>query len=88
MAEFMDLDMGLGPQTPQFLEAPMVQEELEVFEEIMDDGAGVLADAFMQNLVLQPLGAHHEEPQMEDVLFQEEILFDSDEDEDDLFDLF
>lgn len=57
MAEIMDLDMGLGPQAPQFHEAPMVQEEQEVFEEILEDGAGVLADAFMDNLVLQPLGA-------------------------------
>lgn len=58
----MDLDMGLGPQAPQFLEAPMVQEEMEVFEKIMEDGAGVLADAFMENLGFQPFGAQNDEP--------------------------
>lgn len=88
MAEIMDLDMGVGPQAPQFLEAPMVPEKMEVFEEIMEDGAGVLADAFMENLVLQPLGAQNDEPQMQDVMFENVNLYDSEDDEDDLFDLF
>lgn len=35
MAEIMDLDMGPGPQNPQFLEAPVMEEEQEVFKEIM-----------------------------------------------------
>lgn len=88
MLELMNLDMGLGPQDPHFLEAPMVEEEWEVFEEIMDDGAGILADAFMANLVLQGPGVQNEGPQMQDVVFEEEIVADSDEDEDDLFDFF
>lgn len=86
MAELMDLDMGLGPNDPQFLEAPMVEEEWEVFEEIMDDGAGILADAFMANLVLHVPVAQNDEIQMQDVVFEEELLDESDED--DLFDLF
>lgn len=88
MAEIMDLDMGFGTQAPQVLEPPMVQDDQDVFEEILEDGAGVLADDLMKNLVLQPLGAQHEEPQMQDVVFEEEILACSKEDEDDLFDLF
>lgn len=88
MGELMDLDMGLGSQTPQFLETPMVQEELDVFVEIMEDGAVVLADAFMENLVLQPLSAQQDESQMQDVVFEEKILGTQKENEDDLFDLF
>lgn len=44
----------------------------------------------MANLVLQGPGVHHEEPQMHDVMFEDAILFysDDEEDEDDLFDLF
>lgn len=55
MAEIMDLDMVLGPHAPEFLEAPMA-EEWEVYEEIMDDGVGALAEAFTENLVLQVPG--------------------------------
>lgn len=85
----MHLDMGLGPQAPQ-LEAPMVNEEWEAFDDLMADGAGVLSQAFMANLVLQGPGVQHEEPQMHDVVFEDAILLDSDdeEDEEDLFDLF
>lgn len=43
MGELMNLDLGLGPQNPQNLEAPMVEEEIETFEEIMEDGGAVLA---------------------------------------------
>lgn len=35
MGELMDLDLGLGPRDPQFLEAPMTKEELEIFEELI-----------------------------------------------------
>lgn len=56
MAELMNLDMGLRPQAPQFLESLMVEEEMEIFEEIMVDGASSLAEAFMANLVLQGPG--------------------------------
>lgn len=49
IAEIMDLDMGLGPQAPQFLEAHMVEEELNAFEEIMADGGGALAENFLVN---------------------------------------
>lgn len=74
MAESMDHDMGLGQQGPQFLEAPMVDEEWEVFEEIVEDGAGVLAEAFMENLVIQAPGANNEEPQMHDLVFEYDLL--------------
>lgn len=88
MSELMHLDMGLGPQAPQFLEAPMVDEEWQVFDEIMDDGAGILAQAFMDNLVLQGPGVQNEEPKIQDVVFEDEILLDSEEEDEDLFDLF
>lgn len=55
----------------------------------MEDGAGILANAFMANLVLVISGVPNDPPQMHDVVFEEELLADSDEeDEDDLFDLF
>lgn len=66
----------------------MVDEEWEAFEDILEDGGGVLAAAFMNVLVLQAPGAHHAEPQMQDVVFEDELLADSEDDEDDLFDLF
>lgn len=88
LAELMDLDMGLGPQGPLFLEAPMVDEEWEVFDDIMADGAGILAQAFMNNLVLQAPGVQNPEPQLHDVVFEDELLGESDEEDDELFDLF
>lgn len=86
MAELMNLDMGLGPQDLQFLEAPMVEEEWIVFEELMEDGAGALAEAFMENLVLQAPGGASNEPRMHDVVFEDVLIEDTDEE--DLFDLF
>lgn len=88
--ELVNLDMGLDPQVPQvpqFMEAPMT-EEWEVFEDIMEDGAGVLVEAFMTILVLQALGVQQDEPQINDVIFKEEILADLKDDENDLFELF
>lgn len=84
----MDLDMGLGPQGPQFLEAPMVDEEWGVFEDIMEDGAGMLAEAFMENLVWQAPGVQSVKPQVQDVVFEDELLGDSEDEEEDMFDLF
>lgn len=52
ITKIMDLDLGLGPNNPQFLEAPMVEEEEEIFTEIFEDGAGGLAEAFMMNVVI------------------------------------
>lgn len=78
LAELIDLDMGLGPQAPQFLEAPMVEEEWNVFEEIMAEGAGELAEEFMVNLNIQVPG---DELQLHDVVYEDEL-------EDDLCDLF
>lgn len=46
MAELMDLDMGLGPHGQQILEEPMVDEEKEIFKEIMKDGYATLDDTF------------------------------------------
>lgn len=90
MSELIHLDMGLGPQAPQFLEAPMVDEEWEAFDDLMEDGAEILAQEFMANLVLKAPGVHHAEPQMHNVVFEDDILQDSDDEEveDDLFDLF
>lgn len=85
----MDLDIGLGPHGPQFLEAPMLDEEWEVFEEIMEDGAGMLADTFMTNLVLHINGQPNNPPQMHDVVFEDELMGScGEDDDDDLFDLF
>lgn len=52
----------------------------------MEDGGGALAEAFMANLVIQAPGGN-EEPKMYDVVFEEELMAHSDE-ENDLFDLF
>lgn len=60
MSELMHLDMGLGPQETQFMEAPMLDEEWEAFDDLMADGAGMLAQAFMANMVLQGPGVKHE----------------------------
>lgn len=79
MSELMHLDMGLGPQAPQFLEVPLVDEEWEVLDKIMADGEGVLAKAFIDNLILQGPGVQNEEPQIQDVVFEDEILLCSDE---------
>lgn len=86
IAELMNFDMGLGPNGEQFLEAPMVQEEWEIFEEIMDDGAAELADAFMENLVLQVPSAPNNELQMHDVVFEDVLIEETDEE--DLFEIF
>lgn len=64
----------------------MVKEEWEIFEEILDDGAGELAEAFMENLVLQVPGAPNAEPQMYDVVFKDVLIEDTDEE--DLFEIF
>lgn len=40
----------------------MVEEEEEVYEEIMEDGSGVLAEAFMANVVINGPGGKNEEP--------------------------
>lgn len=82
----MNLNLGLGPLAPQFLEAPIVEEEWEIFEEILDDGADALAEAFMENLVLQVPGAPNAEPQMHNVMFEDVLLEDTDDE--DLFYLF
>lgn len=84
MVEVMDLDMGQGPQIPLFL-ASTVVEEMEVFEELMEDGAGALAEVFMAHVLTQVPWAQSDELQMHDVLFEDELL---EEDDDDLFDLF
>lgn len=41
----------------------MVLEEWEIFDEILKDGAVVLADAFMANLVPQAPGTKNNDPQ-------------------------
>lgn len=86
MDELMDFDMGLGPHGHQFLEAPMVEEEWEIFEEILDDGAGELAEVFMKNLLLQVPCVPNAELQMHDVVFEGVMIEDTDED--DLFEIF
>lgn len=86
MAKLMNLNLGLGPLAPQFLEAPMVEEEWEIFEEILDDGADALEETFMENLVLQVPGAPNAEPQMHNVMFEDVLLEDTDDE--DLFYLF
>lgn len=46
-----------------------MEDEWEVFEEIMENGAGALADYFMETLVLQVPGAPNGEFQMHDKVF-------------------
>lgn len=52
----------------------------------MDDGAGALAEAFMENLVLQVPGAVDAKPQMHDVVYEDALLENTDDE--DHFDLF
>lgn len=52
----------------------MMEEEWEIFEEIMDDGAGALAEALMENWVLQVPGAPNVELQMHEVVFEDVLL--------------
>lgn len=54
----------------------------------MEDGAGLFVDVFMENLVINGPGAQNDESQMEDVMFENELIAESDEDDEDLFDLF
>lgn len=82
LAEILDLDLGLGPQAPQLLEAAMVEEEWEAFEEILADGGGALAENILVNLNIHVPG---DELQLHDVVFEEEL---EDDEDDDLFDLF
>lgn len=56
-------------------------EEKEVFEEVMEDGGGALAEAFMANVLIQVPGLANEDLQLHEVVFEEEL-------EEDLFDLF
>lgn len=66
----------------------MVDEEWEVLDEIMADGAGILTQVFTGNLVLQGPGVQNEQPQIQDVVFEDEILLGSEEEDENLFDLF
>ncbi|KAL8108984.1 hypothetical protein AgCh_025178 [Apium graveolens] len=84
LREILVMNIRLGPQAPQFMEVPMVDEEWEAFEDILEDGGEML----VVNLVLKALGAQNEEPQIQEVVFEDELFADSEEDEDDLFDLF
>lgn len=52
----------------------------------MEDSAGALAKAFIENLVIQVPGTPNNELQMRDFVFEDVLLEDSDED--DVFDLF
>lgn len=49
--------VGLRPHGQQFLEAPMVDEQWEVFEEIMQEGAAELADVHEQLGLASPRGS-------------------------------
>lgn len=82
MEELMNLDMGLGPHGPHFFEVPIVEEEWEVFEEIMEDGAGALAEAFMANVIIQAPWLNNNKVQLHDVVHEDEL------EDDDLFYLF
>lgn len=58
-----------------------MEEEWAGSEEIMEDGAGALPEAFMENLNIQPPG---DEIQLHDVVYEDEL----EDDDSDLFDLF
>lgn len=64
----------------------MVDEEWEALDDILEDGGGALAEASMANMVIQAPGGNAA-PQMHDVVYEEELVAESDE-EDDLFHLF
>lgn len=50
MGQLMDIDVGLCPIGNQFLEVPMVQEEVEDFNEALAEGWEKLAQNFMNDL--------------------------------------
>ncbi|KAL8156073.1 hypothetical protein AgCh_001232 [Apium graveolens] len=72
----------LGINDPQFLEAPMVEEEAEVFGKLWPMGLVMLADAFMENVRINAPWVDNDVPHMHDVVHEEYL------DADDIFDLF
>lgn len=68
----------------------MVEEEQEVFDEIMADGGAALAEASMRNLVLnvhgENVGGNSEGLNMFDVVYED--VLDDEEDDDEFVDLF
>lgn len=47
VAELMDLDIGLGPHGPQFLEVEMYEDEMMQMVEMMENGTGLgVTEAF------------------------------------------
>lgn len=58
-----------------------MEEEWTGFEEIMEDGAGALPEAVMENLNIQPPG---DEIQLHDVVYEDEL----EDGDNDFFDLF
>lgn len=67
---------------PQLFEVSMVQKEAEIFREIMDDGGGASAEAFMANVLIAAPGTGNGEVQLHNIMHEDEL-----EDED-LFHLF
>lgn len=49
----MNLDMELEPHNKQFFEVHMVQEEINNFNEAVQEWWGVLVNGFMQNMGFQ-----------------------------------
>lgn len=64
----------------------MVEDQQKVFEEILKDGGAVLAEAFMQNMVLSGNGGNNEELHLYDVVYED--MVNDVKDEDELFDHF
>lgn len=67
MGETMDLDMGLGPLNPQFLEAPMVEEEQKAFDEILKEGGGTWQQLLWKKWLSTVLGVEMRSRRMFDV---------------------
>ncbi|WOH02020.1 hypothetical protein DCAR_0521407 [Daucus carota subsp. sativus] len=79
-AELMDLDIGLGPHDPEFLEAEMAEDELEQLEVVManvDDGPLVLglAATFLgvAGFQLAPPVPENQEPDIQDVAYEDDL---------------
>lgn len=77
VAELMDLDIGLGPHGPQFLEVEMNEDEMMQMEEMMENGAVVgAAEAFAQNGGFNGRGGDLE---IHDVMLEDEFGEDDEE---------
>ncbi|WOH12727.1 hypothetical protein DCAR_0832235 [Daucus carota subsp. sativus] len=79
-AELMDLDIGLGPHDPEFLEVELVEAEMEDLEAIMAnevDGPLVIGPAatFLRDAGFQlaPPAQAHQEEDLHDFVYEDDL---------------